>query len=369
MASRILLLANSSWNLLHFRKPLIQAFREAGHEVFALAPADQHREALAAMCTYLPLTRLHASGQNPMQDWQFFRELERVFRQVNPDLILPFTIKPCIWAPRAARKQEIACVPTMTGLGYSFLSGTLRKQLVLTLLRRNWRGVSRVIFQNPDDRRLFLEARLVKEEKTNIVPGSGVDTEHFSVAPWPKENTPVTFVFVGRMLKDKGILELIRACKMAYDQPIECLLIGGTDADNPAALSYRDLSRRLGSSSAVYLGSQEDIRPYLARAHAMILPSYREGMPKSVLEAMSMGRPILASDVPGCRDTISSGKNGFLFPARSAEGIHRAVQIFIAEGPVRWKEMGQASRVMVEERFAAPIIQQAYLDLLKEVGL
>ena len=369
MASRILLLANSSWNLLHFRKPLIQAFRQAGHEVFALAPADQHREALAEMCTYLPLTKLQASGQNPIQDWHFFRELERIFQRIKPDLVLPFTIKPCIWAPRAAHKQGIACVPTMTGLGYSFLSGTLRKQLVLSLLRRNWRGVSKVVFQNQDDRRLFLQAGLIKEEKTKMVPGSGVDTAHFSVAPWPQENTPVTFVFVGRMLKDKGILELISACQIHYDQPIECLLVGGTDADNPAALSYQALVSRLGSTSATYVGSQEDIRPYLTRAHAMILPSYREGMPKAVLEAMSMGRPILASDVPGCRDTVSHGKNGFLFPARSAEGIHRAIQTFIAEGPDRWKEMGQVSRTLVEERFAASIIQEAYLDLLKELGL
>lgn len=369
MASRILLVANSSWNLFHFRKPLIEGLQKAGYEVVSLAPSDDHQSKLEALCRFVPLKSLQASGQNPIQDWLFFRELQQQFSELQPQLVLAFTIKPCVWAPLAARRLGIRCVPTMTGLGYTFLSGNWRKRLVESLLRVTWRRVDRVVFQNVDDRQLFLSDRLLSEKDTVLIPGSGVDPLQFPFVPLPENPEPVKLIFIGRMLRDKGVVELIKAFRAPFTKPVELLLVGGTDSENPAVLSLPELTDLMKGLPIRYMGPQADVRPFIQEAQAVVLPSYREGMPKSILEAMSMGRPVLVADVPGCRATVVEGENGFSFQSRSVEEVRRGIELFLNQPPAVWQQMGQRSRQMVEKQFAASIIQKAYLELIQELAI
>lgn len=355
--ARVTVLGGFALSLLNFRGPLLRALVESGHEVIASAPdvSDDVRLALQALGTTCREVPMQRAGLSPSGDLHTLFSLLQLFREVRPDTLLCYTIKPVIWGLLAARLARVPRrVAMITGLGYAFMDGGGWRQRVILrvvcfLYRRALAGAHVVMFQNPDDRTEFEKRGLLpKSAEVVMINGSGVDTRHYAAAPLPQ--APV-FLLMARLLSDKGIREYVGAAKqLRVRYPSAHFLLAGPLDKNPAALSEVELQQWQREGAIEYLGSLRDVRPALARCRIYVLPSYREGTPRSVLEAMSSGRPIITTDAPGCRETVKEGSNGFLVPVRDTDALARAMERFILE-PELAGRMGQESRRIAEEKY------------------
>lgn len=355
-------------SVLTFRGELLRAMVQHGHDVLALAPDEDPTvsSALADMGVAFGTVPLRRTGLNPVRDLQTVVALARVFRRFKADAVLVYAAKPVVYGSIAAR---LACVPLraalITGAG-SALSGAtgVRRRAIAALLRTMYRvalrGVHIVFFQNPDDERLFRASGLLRDgARVQRVNGSGVDLARFTEAPLPPP--PTTFLMMARLIRDKGVVEYHEAARQVRRShpDVRIQLLGATDP-NPTAISNAELAAWRAEGSVEYLGSTRDVRPFLAKAHVCVLPSYGEGMPRSVLEAMAMGRAILTTDVPGCRETVVAGRNGVLVPARDADSLSRAMLVLL-EDPARLEQMGRESRRIAEDRFDVRVVNGTIL--------
>jgi glycosyltransferase involved in cell wall biosynthesis len=367
MPSTVAIVANSSWNIYNFRQPLLKAFTRAGHRVIVIAPVDEYIRYLNEhhFAKHIPLRQLAPQSKNPLRDLLLLLELVLIYRREKPDLILHFTAKPNIYGSIAARWTGCQSVPTMTGLGYAFLHGKLLNQIVRKLYQFALRGVQKALFHNQDDRRLFHEQQIIPKERSAVVPGSGLNTNHFRPLPRPF-NSKTIFLFMGRMLYDKGIREYAEAARLLRQQypNAECWMLGQMDVANPAALPRPQLLEWVESKTIRYLGSTNDVRPYLKQCDVLVLPSYREGMPRALLEAMAMGKPVITTDVPGCREAITP-ECGWLIPVRDAHALRDAM-LKAAAMPAHQREaMGQKARQRARQTFDEQVVIQHYLKLLQ----
>lgn len=372
---RILIIAGVGKSLINFRGHLIKALDAAGHDVHVAAPGLCRHADLRTQLDKLGATAhevaLSRSGTNPLKDLLGLLALYRLMRAIQPDLVLAYTIKPVVWGGIAAR---IARVPEffalITGLGYAF-TGTARgkraiiRRLLLLLYRTSLRRSAGVIFQNPDDKAEFSSRRLLPPaSRTRIVNGSGVDTAHFHSAPLP--DGPIRFLLIARLLGDKGICEFVDAARLLRSRGLEAEfhLVGPLDA-NPTGLPESRVRAWHDEGVISWHGAVPDVRPAIAAAHVFVLPSYREGTPRSVLEAMSMGRPIITTDAPGCRETVVAGANGYLVPVRNAEALADAMTYFIRQ-PVLVARMGAVSRKVAEEKYD---VHKVNAQMMEAMGL
>lgn len=366
MKKTVAIVANSSWNIYNFRQPLIKQLKLAGYRVLVIAPVDEYIHYLndSYFTRHIPLRFLAAQRKNPLWDLLLLWEIYRIYRRERPDMALHFTIKPNIFGSLAARWAGIASMPTVTGLGYTFLHNGMVGRLVRRLYRWAFRGVARAVFHNEDDRRLFVREGLIAKEKTLVIPGSGVNTNHFRPLPQP-DTDKFIFLFIGRLLHDKGIREYAAAaCQLRRLAPrAECWVIGQLNPEYPAALHRQELLQLIEEQHIRYLGFTEDVRPYIKQAHALVLPSYREGLPRAILEAMSMGKPIVTTDTAGCRETVEPGRNGYRVMARDAGALAESMaQLYLLSEGER-QAMGAYSREKVLRQFDEKIIVGAYLSL------
>ncbi len=372
-AKTVVVLGGFAESLVIFRGPLLRALVERGHRVVACAPAAPAAvvDALAAMgVTYrdVPLKR---AGLRPDQDLRGLGALILLFHEIRPDVVLGYTIKAVIYGLLAAR---LAGVPRrfamITGLGYAFIGAGLRARLAGAAARRLYRlslgGADRVFFQNPDDRALFERLGLVRgPEQAVMINGSGVDLDAFRPAP-PPPGRP-SFLLIARLLGDKGVREYVaaaRALRARYPDAV-FRLAGWIDGDNPAAVSERELRSWVTEGAVEYLGRLDDVRPAIAAASVYVLPSYREGTPRTVLEAMAMGRPVVTTDAPGCRETVRDGVNGYLVPVRDAGALARAMERFLVE-PGLIEAMGRESRRIAVEKYD---VREVNAIILEAMGL
>lgn len=361
----IVLAANSSWNIVNFREGLIRALRERGYRPVVIAPHDPAAEgrmaALGVERFALPIDR---SGLNPLADLRLLLGYRKLVKQLLPAAFLSFTIKPNIYGCLAASSLRIPAIPNVSGLGTAFIRPGPLQWLVTGLSRFAFRKAAVVLFQNADDRRLFVERGIVPSAKTRVVPGSGIDLESF--APVPQPDGPMTFLLVSRLLGDKGVREYVEAARLLRDRlpGARFLLLGPIDEGNRTAIRRDELDRWEGEGVIEYLGSTDDVRPRIASASAIVLPSYREGLPRSLLEGAAMERPLIATAVPGCREVVEDGVSGFLCAARDPRSLAEAMAR-LAELPAEQrKAMGLASRRKVQERFSEAVVIRAYLDEL-----
>jgi len=359
MDMKIVLIASYDKSLINFRGALLAAMVQAGHEVVACAPGCDPavtKQVQNLGARYEPIT-LNRTGLNPISDFHAVIRLTRLLQRLQPDITLGYTIKPVVFGSLAAR---LAAVPNrfslISGLGFSFVDNpepSLENRVLNRLIRLLYRiSLSKnrlVFFQNSDDRNLFVQLGLVNLAQAVVVNGSGVDLDHFFLTPI-KATHPV-FLLIARLLKDKGIREYIEAAQLIKKNHPEAvfLLVGPTDS-NPAAIPSKEVTTWNNSSFIEYLGEVSDIRPVIAQSTVYVLPSYREGMPRTVLEAMAMGRPIITTDVPGCRETVIEGYNGFLISPRDPQSLAEAMERFIAH-PELVTQMGNNSRKLAEEKF------------------
>lgn len=366
---RILFLAGNTRSLIANRGDLIRAMQAAGHEVHALVPDYDLLPEIEELGIAWRTVGLRRTGVNPVADAASIRELYQKIREIRPDKVYAYTIKPVVYGVPAARWAGVPEVYAMiTGMGYLFTGETPKQRLLRAVASRLYRHALRrtdaVFFQNPDDRNLFAELGILdRRVQPVMVNGSGVHTSRFAVAPFP-EGPPV-FLVIARLLGDKGIIEFVdaaRRLKARYPE-VRFQVLGPHDANLPHSLPLEMVEAWRRDPAIELLGSQRDVRPFIARSHVYVLPSYREGTPRSVLEAMSMGRPIVTTDAPGCRETVVEGENGFLVPPRTVEPLAEAMERFIQE-PGLIPSMGARSRVIAEQKYDVDKVNQVIMQTM-----
>jgi glycosyltransferase involved in cell wall biosynthesis len=381
LAMKVMIALNSTWNLLNFRAGFIQALMAEGHTVVLAAPADEHVPALQALGARFEHLPMQSHGTNPLLDLVLLLRFLSVLRRERPAVLLVYTAKPNVYGSLAANAMGIPVVNNIAGLGSVFIRGGWQEVVLTTLYRFALTRAKRVFFQNPDDYRQFVEMGLVRAAKCEVLPGSGVDLQRFQPVPLPimqraddlngHSNKDKRFVFllVARLLRDKGVQEYAEAARLLKSSYpwAEFAMLGFKDAQNPNAVAEEQLSLWLEKGWVTYWGSSVDVRERLALADCVVLPSYREGTPRSLLEAAAMGRPLVATDVPGCREVVQHGFNGLLCRPRDAQDLANKMQAILDMSNTQLELMGKASRQFVEERFDEQRVFDAYLQVLNEL--
>ena len=365
----IVLSANSDWNIANFRGGLIRALQAEGYRPVVIAPSDAAAESrMRELDVERIRIRIDRSGLNPIADLGLLRTYRSLLARLRPAAYLGYTIKPNIYGSLAAASLGIPAIPNVSGLGTAFMKSGPLQQIVTKLYRVGFRRAPAVFFQNQEDRSLFVDRKLVRSSQAHVLPGSGVDIERFTPSPMPPG--PATFLFVGRLLRDKGVVEFVDAARSLRSvvPGSRFQLLGPIDDGNRTAVSRAELDRWIEEGAVEYLGTTDDVRPQIAGASAVVLPSYREGLPRSLLEAAAMARPLIASDVPGCRQVVEDGVNGYLCAARDPASLAAAMRS-LAELPAGQRSaIGQAARRKVQEQFSEEFVIRAYLDVIAGLG-
>ena len=306
------------------------------------------------------------SGLNPFADASLLARYVRLLRGFRPSAYLSFTIKPNIYGALAARLTGIPAIPNVSGLGTAFLSGGWLGRLVDVLYRIAFARCELIFFQNPDDRQLFIDRGIVTASKARLLPGSGIDLKRFTPAP-PLSDGPPTFLFIGRLLSDKGVREFVDAAQLTKARYPEARfrLLGGLDPGNRTAIGKEELDRWIAEGAVEHLEPTNDVRAHIAGASAVVLPSYREGLPRSLLEGGAMARPLIATDVPGCREIVRDGATGLLCQVRSASSLAGAMARFAEMGVDERQALGDAARAKVEAEYDERAVIDAYLEVVK----
>jgi glycosyltransferase involved in cell wall biosynthesis len=362
----VILSANSAWNIANFRSRLIKDLIAAGYRIVAVAPPDASVARIEALGAEFRPIRINSSGLSPLADLRLLVDYVTLFRQLQPVAFLGFTAKPNIYGSLAAGLLGIRTINNISGLGTAFMRPGPLMTLVSWLYRIGLRNSSTVFFQNPHDRQLFVDKKIVRQERTAIIPGSGVDLQHFAPSGKGGRGGGFRFLFVGRLLRDKGIGEYVEAARLiaAAWPKARFQVLGFLGTDNRTAVPSEEVARWGREGWVEYLGDSNDVRPFLQQADCVVLPSYREGLPRTLLEASAMARPMIATDVPGCRDVIVEGETGLLCAARSPEALAAAMEMMLRTDPAARAEMGRRARLRVERDFDEALVSKAYLEAL-----
>ena len=364
---KILYLVSEDWYFCSHRLALGIAAREAGAEVVVATRVSEHREPIERAGLRVVPIEIARSGRNPFTDFRTIRQIIALYRQERPDLVHHVALKPILYGGYAAWRAAVpAVVNAVAGMGFMFISNGPFARTTRPFIRQAQRMLmnrknTKTILQNPDDLALYTETFGVARERIDVIPGAGVDIDHFAFTPEPPG--PPVAVCVSRMLRDKGIFELVEATRRLHqkDVGLRVRLVGPAD-DNPASIPREKLAEWHREGVVEVVGPSEDIMGEYARAHIAVLPSYREGLPKSLLEAAACGRPMVATDVPGCREACIEGETGLLVAARSIDPLAEALERLAHNAELRQK-YGANARRRAEQVFADKIINAKTLAL------
>ena len=373
---KFLLIAGFADSLINFRWDLICALQAKGLEVHVAAPeissSPTTLEKLRNNGVFAHDVPMQRTGTNPIEDFKTLIALRQLMQQVRPDYVMAYTIKPVIYGMLAAASTGVPNrAALITGLGYAFQDseGSTKQNLIRRVTRQLYaRALSAAdltFFQNEDDQKLFTDLGIIRPgQNTVVVNGSGVNTEKFSPQPLP-EGDEVHFLLIGRLLKDKGVREYVEAARRVKQQYPQAVfnLVGFLDS-NPSSVTQQELDQWVNEGTVKFWGKLSDVRPAINACHVFVLPSYREGTPRTVLEAMATGRAIITTDAPGCRQTVENGYNGWLVPVQSAEKLAEAMERFLSE-PALIQQMGQASLEISRNKYDVNIINDFMLNQLK----
>ncbi len=371
---KVVVIVGQAKSLLNFRGPLLAMMVKEGHEVLACADGDNVEVAssLKKMGVAYHSIPVERAGLNPIKDLCTFLELYSFFKKSRPDIALNYTIKPVIYGSLAAYIAGVSNVFSMiTGLGYVFTGETLKHRVIRRVVKNMYQSAlmmnKTVFFLNPDDLILFANLGLAAPHKQILINGTGVDLTYFGKALVTDQ--PI-FLLIARLLKDKGIIEYVAAARILTKRyPNAVFRLLGPFDSNPTAIGESQVEGWKKEGAIEYMGDTEDVRPYLSSSNICVLPSYREGTPRAVLEAMAMGRPIITTDAPGCRETVIEGENGFLVPVKNVNALVEAMEKFIVH-PELIERMGRRSREIAEEKYDVHKVNDVILGamgLLKEI--
>jgi glycosyltransferase involved in cell wall biosynthesis len=362
----IVLVSNTAWYLYNFRRGTIAALVETGRPVVAMAPPDSYATKLVEELgvTFVSL-RLEGKGTRFVGEARSMLHLLQALRRLRPAFVFNFTVKANIYSGLACRLLGIPYANNVSGLGTAFIHDSWLYRRVRSLYGFVSRGARCVFFQNQEDMALFRDRGLLKDTPTVLLPGSGMDTARFAFQALP-EGVDFTFVMVARLIADKGVREYVAAAeRVALTHPgTRFVLIGPQGVSNSSAIDDAEVAEWRRTGAVEYVGEQDDVRPWLAESHVLVLPSYREGMPRTVLEAASMGRPAIVTDVPGCRQAVVDGETGWLCQVRDSESLAAFMTACLGMSYDQLAEAGRAARRRIENEFDERIVIQAALDCL-----
>jgi len=370
---KIIIIGGTAKSLINFRGELVTGFVESGVDVLAMtgdANEEVERVIREEGASYKPFS-LRRNGLNPLADLRTVTSLFSALRRESDDTyVLAYTIKPVIWGGVVTRLLGLERFTALiTGLGFAFQGGSVKRNILLSLVKTLYRialkGSNAVIFQNPDNLETFVSLNIVARDKCYLVNGSGVNLESFEYKEQKKSKKTV-FLLIARLLGEKGIREYMHAAEIVREQfpESEFVLLGPEDT-SPDRIPLEEVMACHNRGAIVYKGAADDVRPYIEGANIFVLPSYHEGLPRTVIEAMAVGRPVLTTDVPGCRETVMDGVNGFLVPSANVAALVERMVWFI-ENQLRWQDMGRASRQIAEERFDVHCVNS---EIMKIMGI
>lgn len=362
----IAFVTNTSWSIYKFRLYLIETLISKGYSIYVLAPRDKYTAQFSDLpgVTYIELTKFKGRSLSPLHDLALYRELLHHYNRIRPDLIFHYTVKANLFGALAAARARIPAVCVVTGLGYTFAGKGWLQSTVKILYKRACRKCTEVWFLNEDDRHFFTEERLVAPGRTFVLPGEGVDSVAFFPAPFEPGKPAVTFLLIGRIIRHKGIYEFVRAAELLRQQglAIRCQLLGFYDDGNPVAIPRHKVEEWSSRRILTYLGHTDDVAPFIEQADCIVLPSYREGLPLSLLEGASMCKALIAADTPGCRTLIEEGVNGYLCREKDAEDLAKKMAVYYHLPAAAKRQMGIEARDKVLAGFTRERIAGIYLQ-------
>jgi glycosyltransferase involved in cell wall biosynthesis len=368
-AGTVAISSNTSWYLFNFRSNLIRALSEKGLRVWCLAPRDDYSDRLRALGCEFTHIPIDGSGKNPVTDLGTCLAYWRAYRRIRPRVALHYTPKPNIYGGLAARATGTAFINNIAGLGEAFSDRGLINRIARTLYRLSQRHAARLFFQNPQDHAQLQALDTTVTARAAILPGSGVDTERFAPAPFPQEGS-IRFVLIARLLWEKGVREYVEAARLLKQRHanVDCVVVGFSEPDNPRFVPAETMQAWNAEGLIHWLGRMDDVRPIIANAHCVVLPSYYgEGVPRSLLEGASMGRPIITTDSVGCREVVEDGKNGYRVPPRDVMALCQAMERIVSASAEEREQMGKRSRAKVIEGFNEQIVIDKYLNAIDAV--
>lgn len=365
---KIVFVGNQAWSMYNFRSGVIEALCQDGHSVHIIAPMDgaaSRFEELGARFHALPL---QPDGRNPFQDLLLLSRLFRIYRMLKPDLIFHFTIKPIVYGSLAAALARARSVAVATGLGYAFINRDIFTKVIRQLYRFALLFPVEVWVLNQSDYEWFTTCGYARKHQCRLLPGEGVDTDRFRPIK-AKGRSGVRFLMVARALIDKGVGEYLQAAEMIRRDraDVEFKYLGSLTPKNPSGYPVSEFKKAVKAGIVHFLGFKEDVPAVMAEVDCVVLPSYREGLSRTLLEAGAMGLPLIASDVPGCQELVEDGVNGFLCKARDADSLEQAFRKFLSLSRDQRQAMGRKSRELIESRFSQKVIIEEYRQALQRL--
>jgi len=360
---KVAFVANTSWNIFNFRKSLVNHFVKNGDEVYILAPRDEYSNQIIEWGVIFIETPLEGTGSNPIKDLSYLRLLIQKFREIKPDVSLSFTIKSNIYSSIAGIFAKVKTICNVSGLGTVFLVKGLTGKVAILLYKVAFRFSSYVFFQNEDDKLLFLKNIPIDEKKTGVLPGSGIELDKFQYSK-PTIGNPIKVLMISRVIIEKGVREYAMASSKVNKQKFTFTLVGKFDEDHARSIEKRELDAWISKGDINYLTHSDDIRELIKQSEIIILPSYREGTPRTLLEGGAIGRTLLTSDVPGCKEVVEDGVNGFLFRVKDHQSIVEALEKYRGLTYEQKLQMSIDSRNFIENKFDVNIVINKYLKAI-----
>jgi glycosyltransferase involved in cell wall biosynthesis len=359
---------NCGRSLYHFRLAAVKRVQELGYRVIAVLPNDDYIEKIKDNnIEVIIINEMQPSGTNPVQDYKLYKEYISLYRQLKPDLIFEYTIKPHIYSTLAAKKLGIPCIAIISGLGHTFAYKGMKYTLARRLYRFALRKASQVWFSNNDDKQLFEKMGFVSNDKSLLLNGEGIDTNYYAYAPI--DYSKRSFILIARLLFDKGIKEYYEAAKkLRKKYPTASFkILGFLNVENPKAVPENQLKEWEESGAIEYLGSTTDVKPFIAASSCVVLPSfYKEGMATALMEGASMGRPLIATGIPGCRELIDDGITGFICKTKDFDNLSEKMELFINMDDDKLHEMSIKSREKMINEFSMQRVLPKYENAVKQ---
>lgn len=362
---KVAIVLNTSWNIYNFRLNFVKTLIQQGYEVHTIAPVDKYTPFLIEAGCIHHKVRMDSRGANPIKDFALIIELWSIYRKLKPGIVLHYTVKPNVYGTIAATLLKIPVINNVCGLGTVFLKKNLVSAIAIQLYKWTFRFPKKVFFQNADDLNLFVNRKLVAKETVDLIPGSGVDLEKFQPMAF-KRNEAFTFLLISRLITDKGILEYIEAVKklklLGMDARFQ--LLGAKDPEHQRGIKEKVIDQWIDEGTIEYLGTTDDVRQFIEKADCIVLPSYREGAPRTLLEAASSAKPIVATDVPGCHHVVRDKFNGLLCKTKDVDDLAEKMGAMASMSDQQLQEFGLNGRKKMEAEYNENIVIHKYLEAL-----
>ncbi len=368
---KILFSSNVAWSIYHFRKSLLLELQKQGHEIYAVAAKDDYAVKLDELNFHFHPININNNSKNPVGDIKLVYKYIKIYKKIKPDIILHNAIKPNIYGTMAAGFLSIPTLNNISGLGTLFIKKSIATNIAKFLYRFSQKKATAVFFQNPYDRQLFIENKLIKPEKAKLIPGSGVNTDKFHPRlNTHQQNENFEFLFIARLIKDKGLNEYLQAAetlKNKYGDKIKFSILGPFYQANETAITPGELQQWIDKGIINYLGETDEVEKEMAHANCIVLPSYREGLSKVLIEASAMAKPIVTTNVPGCKDVVENGYNGFLCEPKDENDLADKMEKMFLLDKQKIEQMGNNARQKALEIFDEQKIIQIYINEINRI--